>query len=218
MKIVVYGQPIGQARPRFKRIGQYVKTYNVQHPEVQCVRAVMLECLKDFHKFNDVRWPLDGVYEMHMTFVFEPTKSTTKSQTNLKLWNVLPHIQKPDCSNMFKFYEDCANGLLYVDDAQITIGSFRKLWGPESKVIIEIKEALMLEIDKAELEVMKIINPKEMKELSDDITILQKHLENSVGDGKDVYQRGMDQMTAIELEKFARKWSKTLVKVSKIDN
>lgn len=48
------------------------------------------------------------------------------------------HNIKPDSSNLYKFFEDCANGILWRDDAMIVAGSFKKIYSKNPRTEIEV--------------------------------------------------------------------------------
>ncbi len=81
--------------------------------------------------------PIDVGIQMEYGFAFQMPKSWSKKKK--AAMDGMPNIQKPDCSNMIKFYEDCFNGVLFVDDCLIYRSTEEKWWDTENKTIIKIR-------------------------------------------------------------------------------
>lgn len=128
--IVVTGKPISwkRARTHGKRF------YDAQAHEKEKVRwQVKSQC-------NQAAFT--GALCVTFKFFFEPAKNHTWIKKKQMFNNVLRHIQKPDLSNLIKFYEDALNGILWEDDKLIySYGtSTGKYWGEQAKTIIIVEE------------------------------------------------------------------------------
>ena len=73
-------------------------------------------------------------------FSFAPPVSWSKKKINEAIQGKHQPAVKPDVSNLVKFYEDCMNGLIYIDDAQIVELSARKVYALEAGTTITIEE------------------------------------------------------------------------------
>lgn len=117
IKMTIPGQPIAKARPRFAKVGKFVKTYNCQETEegrfLFDVKLAM----------QGLKWSMtDGPVFLSMEFVFDRPKSHYGSGRNsMLIKNNAPvfHTKKPDTDNLDKFVMDCLNGLIWVDDSQV---------------------------------------------------------------------------------------------------
>lgn len=71
--------------------------------------------IKSVYKGEILKGPL------HAIFLFEMPipESWSDKKKILAIRGDIPHIVKPDTSNMLKFYEDCMSKIIYKDDAQI---------------------------------------------------------------------------------------------------
>lgn len=49
-----------------------------------------------------------------------------------------PHTKRPDVDNLVKWICDCANEILWCDDAQVTACYSQKLYDEEPKTVMEI--------------------------------------------------------------------------------
>lgn len=125
IKFRVYGYPRAQGRPRFARVGKFVKTYDPKESKdwkdsvrTQAIlnRVVMLQ----------------GPLRMALTFYLPRPKTLPKK--------VLHHVKKPDASNLLKGVEDALKGITYADDSQIVTLIIKKEYHPEPGVLIIIDE------------------------------------------------------------------------------
>jgi Holliday junction resolvase RusA-like endonuclease len=60
-----------------------------------------------------------GAIELDLVFEMPIPASTSQKKTALMRQGIIRHTKKRDLSNMIKFVEDCANGILWHDDSQI---------------------------------------------------------------------------------------------------
>ena len=128
--IIIQGKPIGKARPRFSRAGAYVKVYSAQAKiEKQIAKEIRLQWKNK---------PLECPVIAEFTFCMPITKASKKIVADM-LNGLTRHIKKPDCSNMVKMYEDCANGIVWKDDSHIWGIDAQKIYSLEPKTIIKVK-------------------------------------------------------------------------------
>ena len=99
VRYIIPGNPIPLARPRL--VGKIV--YDSQKK----LKRKIWELLILLHGNNP---QYEGA--LHLSIVFFMKKPKGKKLEN---W----HQKRPDLSNMIKFYEDVASGIIFKDDAQI---------------------------------------------------------------------------------------------------
>lgn len=141
MIITIPGKPIPKARNRRKKIGRLTIDYDPQEKEKQSVRnqiAYQLRLKQKETQLEDATVAPPTEFQVHMTFYMPIVKSTTKAQRSL-LSAGLYHNKKPDLTNLAKFYEDCANGLLYHDDSQIVVLTCKKIYSENPRTVITIE-------------------------------------------------------------------------------
>jgi Holliday junction resolvase RusA-like endonuclease len=136
MKIVIPGKPIAKKRPRFARIGKFVRTYNEQETEES-------RFLWEVKQHMNGEKPLDGPLAVQFVFFLPRPKGhygTGKNAGKLKPSAPKYHIKKPDCDNLEKFVADCLNGLVWKDDSQIIKSITEKHYSeqPRTEIIIEV--------------------------------------------------------------------------------
>ena len=105
MKLVIYGNPIHKARPRFTSRGY---AYNTQDQQVLAVKS-MMRCN---NAFKEPYFDCGTALEVEVTF--HMPRAVSRS------WLEFDPLKKPDLDNLVKFYLDAANGILWHDDCQVT--------------------------------------------------------------------------------------------------
>lgn len=123
--ITIPGRPIPLARPRFSND----RVYNSQRIALTNMGLLMR------NQFNGE--PLTDPVEMHVFFYFKIPASYHKHKDEM-IGTPLAH--KPDLSNLVKFVEDAANGVLYKDDSCIVHIEAWKLYGEEEMTEITLFE------------------------------------------------------------------------------
>lgn len=104
INLTIYGNPVPQGRPRFKRVGNFVKTYD---PE------------KSKNWKESIRWQaiqqkapmLSGALSMRLEFWLFRPKSMPKK--------VFYPVKKPDMDNLLKAVQDALERICYERDSQI---------------------------------------------------------------------------------------------------
>ena len=135
---IVEGEVQGKARPRFSRMGGYVKTYTPKRT------ADYEKRIKDSYlaevPFQPMIWCDKQPLEIVVNAYFEIPKSASKKAKERMLLKEYP-TKKPDADNILKVVADALNGVAYGDDAQITIATVNKIWSESPKLEITIREA-----------------------------------------------------------------------------
>jgi len=132
MKVIVYGDPKAQKRPRFARRGKFVTTYDPS--ELQKDNFI---CQIIKHK---PKQPLEGALSLRCRYYMPIPKSLSKRKKLRLLQERTPHVKRPDLDNMDKFVMDCMNSIFYNDDSQIYNKQSFKFYSPIPRTEIEIVE------------------------------------------------------------------------------
>jgi Holliday junction resolvase RusA-like endonuclease len=124
----VFGSPVAQGRPRFARMGNFVRTYDPDKSRTwkQDVKAAVLDQLNGTPEIHD------GPLGLKLYFHLPRPKSLPKK--------VVHHIKKPDCDNLGKAIKDALRSVVYRDDSQIVALEVRKVYGNPPRVVIAIEE------------------------------------------------------------------------------
>lgn len=140
IKLVIYGEPVAQGRPRFARVGKYVHTYDPQKSKnyKQLVRFWVTQQLKKIEGFK----PLEKALYVDLTFWLPiPISWSKKKRIDADNGIIRPISRNAgDADNLFKSL-DALNGLLWVDDSIITDLHIRKRYTAElARTEIIVKE------------------------------------------------------------------------------
>ena len=127
LTITIPGQPIAKKRPRFARRGKFVTTYNPQETEEGKFICLMRS------QFDGPPIPAGIPVIMSIYFSVKIPKSLPKKKIEIG------PVRKPDIDNMIKFVMDCANGILWHDDAQVVHIRATKVYdeNPQTKIYLE---------------------------------------------------------------------------------
>lgn len=125
------GKPIAKKRPRFARVGKFVRTYNPQETEEgRWMWEVKSQLPEDFT-------PLSGPVKIRAQFSFPYPASYGKRKRQERLWHW--NDKKPDLDNLEKFALDCLRNLVIGDDAAVCEMHSAKTYSDESGTRIEIE-------------------------------------------------------------------------------
>ncbi len=132
MKITfsVPGQPRGQARPRFARIGRGVRTYKPKK-DVQRENLVAMRYLEAAGNIA----PHTGPIRLDVLAVSVPPKSWSRKRREEERYKT----SRPDADNIGKLVADGLNEIAWRDDAQIVRLLVEKVFGDRDEVIVCIE-------------------------------------------------------------------------------
>lgn len=130
VRIVVYGDPIPKARPRFGQ-GRAHTTKRTKTQEEK-IALVYVGAYGDFCFGEKI--PL----RLAADFYFKIAKSDTKTVKAGKLSGEIRPTSRPDADNLLKCVQDALNGVAYHDDSQIVEVAARKWYSdaPRTEVYI----------------------------------------------------------------------------------
>lgn len=126
IKILVTGEPVSQARPRFTTRGGYPKAYNTQAVNAQkkLIQNVAITTVDE---------PLTGALSVTLIFSKRPPKALKNKWTREK------PTRRPDLDNYIKLALDALNGIAWLDDSQIVQLNAVKRYSdtPSTEIIVE---------------------------------------------------------------------------------
>lgn len=124
--IIVPGRPQGKARPRFTRVGQYVRTYtpkNTQAYEKQIRDCFMEQCSG---------WKIaDRPIGVIVMAYFPVPKGTSKIKRDEMIGGLIRPTVKPDGDNILKAVLDALDGAAFYNDKQVVDMSVQKWYSEE---------------------------------------------------------------------------------------
>lgn len=117
LSFFVSGTPLAQGRPRFRRAGNFVQTYDPATSK-SWKESVRWQCIEYMQK--EGKGMIDGAIEASLAFLLPRPKSLPKK--------VKHHIKKPDMDNLEKSIFDALEGIAYRNDSQIYKKSTMKMY------------------------------------------------------------------------------------------
>mgnify|MGYP001030654554 CR=1 FL=1 len=115
----IAGEPVAQGRPRFSKVGRYVKTYDPakSREAKRHVRYAAKQIMGD-------ELPLSGPIHMRAEFgIMMPKSMARKRSPREREWRV----KKPDLDNLLKLVKDACSTIVYLDDNLVVQVTARKI-------------------------------------------------------------------------------------------
>jgi Holliday junction resolvase RusA-like endonuclease len=210
MKITIPGEPIPKARPRFFVKGGKRLAYNSQSTlESEMAWKLKKACQEAKFDHSAVQ------YEIDLRFYFRPPPD---KECSAKLWGLIDHVQKPDLDNLEKFILDCANGILYIDDAQIVRLSSSKHYSTNPRTEITIVTKKQPDVTPEIKQLVKHFSPDELEEFVQDVQVMQTVLEAAnlaLSDDLEDVPIGRLEPAAKALTQFCHKYWQKIGKIAK---
>lgn len=138
IELTLEGNPISKKRPRLSRRC----VYDPQSTEKNKIRSdLKIQMLS-----KRILKPLEGPVCVETTFGMPTPKSWPKKRLKNIFDKITPHTSKPDVDNLAKWVLDLLNGIAFVDDAQVTRLSAKKVYTKEpcTKILIYPWEGCMV--------------------------------------------------------------------------
>ena len=134
---IVYTNPVGKGRPKFRRVGNFVSTYTPKKTVTQ-----EQEIAKVAKAAMGNEEPLETPLTVCIYFRMPIPKSYSKKLTKDCLDGFERHLKKPDLDNMAKLVLDSLNGIVYKDDSQIVNLHLRKVYAETPAIEVLVAEDL----------------------------------------------------------------------------
>ena len=134
IRFSVPGQPYGKQRPKFARVGNYVKTYTPDETVSyeNLVKMMFREAAKG-KRFKD-----EEMLDVRIIAYYEIPKSTSKKRKKLMLEHKIRPTKKPDWDNIGKIICDSLNKVAYHDDSAVVDAQVRKFYSEQPRVDVTI--------------------------------------------------------------------------------
>ena len=119
IKLVIYGEPVAQGRPRFTTVGGYPRAVDPQKSRnyKQLARFYITQYLKKIQGYKPLKNALCVELMFHVSI---PSSWSKKKRMEAAQGVIRPIVRNGDLDNMIKCVLDSANGLLWADDCVIT--------------------------------------------------------------------------------------------------
>ena len=136
MKLVIMGEPVAAGRPRFSNRGGFVKAYDPKKSreyKALIKEQALQQLSKDYQSFD---CPITVDINVYRSI----QKSISKKEYDRRLSNEVRPTVKPDTDNYIKIILDGLNGLVWLDDNQITDIAAHKYYSDEPRVEVVANE------------------------------------------------------------------------------
>ena len=135
INFTVYGPPQGKARPRFRKIGNFVQTYTPAktksyEDEIKMFAKAAMGATE----------PLETPVEVFLYIKNSVPVSYSKKRTEACLSGQEKPITKTDIDNIAKAFLDGMNGIVYKDDRQVVELHATKVYAEIAGVEVLVKE------------------------------------------------------------------------------
>ncbi len=136
ISFIVYGEPIGKARPRVTRYGHAFTPKKSKDYELAIKEQASLA-------MNILRLSVSDKPIILEINVFKAiTASWTKKTKRMALNGGYPKFRKPDLDNVIKAVKDALNGVVYQDDTQVVKLKSSWRYDVEPRIEVNINEVL----------------------------------------------------------------------------
>lgn len=134
ISVTVEGKTKGKGRPRFSRAGGFVRVYTDPKDRDEESRIASVILRNQTPGFS----PVEGPVTLMARFVLPIPCKLTKAERLAKADG--PATCKPDLDNLVKLLMDAMNGVVYVDDKQVTTVVASKRYGTKPRIEITVEE------------------------------------------------------------------------------
>ena len=131
----VQGLPVGKGRPRFRRVGNFMRVHNEKKTE-DYENLVRFESMQAMGSTD----PIEGSVGVYLYFRLPIPQSYSKKRVEACLSGSERPLKRPDLDNLAKSVLDGMNGIVFKDDCQIVSLHCAKVYGSEAGVDILVME------------------------------------------------------------------------------
>ena len=137
IRLVIYGEPVAQGRPRFTTAGGFPHAYDPAKSRgyKNYIKLAAIEQMQG-------KTPLEGALALQLRVYRPIPKSMSKKKAALAECGELRPITKPDMDNYIKGIKDALKGICWLDDSQIVAYKepFGKYYSNKPRVEVEIEQ------------------------------------------------------------------------------
>ena len=136
VKFEVHGEPVGKGRPKFSKVGGFVKTYT---PDKTAIYENLIK-VEYQRQCGDFKFEADDQLDVRIIAYHGIPKSKSKAKKPLMEEKKLRPIKKPDADNIVKCYLDALNKIAYNDDTQVVDLQIRRFYSYKPRVVVTIRK------------------------------------------------------------------------------
>lgn len=130
VSFVILGNPLAKKRHRSKILGGRIMSYDLQQKEKKDVSTALLSSFREQGFLTSLTGNISVKFEFH-TQIPKSLSDRKKEALSSK-----PNCKRPDIDNYIKFYLDCMNKKIFLDDGQVFDVKASKIYSLQPKTII----------------------------------------------------------------------------------
>lgn len=132
IQFTVWGDAVGQGRPRFARRGKFTQAYDP--PDSREYKKYV----KLLASQNRPHTPIEGPVELKLLIYRPLLKSMSKKKKAAAVAGTLRPIKKPDVDNVAKGVMDAMTGIIWQDDKQVVSLQVSKFYSDKPRVEVQV--------------------------------------------------------------------------------
>ena len=210
----ILGTPISKKRHRTVKRGCFIHSYDPQAHLKNLVRQKFIEEMK---KNGWVMFHKNIALEVRIECYFDIPNYLPQKQKNIYAWGFGNQYITLDLDNIYKFFTDAGNGIIYHDDRQIVSSYCDKQhglrYGETEKTVIYVTPYSELKNPRIE-EILSTYSPVDIQNLINTLHVLQNKFKE-VATMNDEWE--IDEFANI-ISKLAHDHSHKLSKIQKIND
>jgi len=129
------GPPVAKGRPRFARVGGFVRTYT---PKGTVVYEKLVAMYARQAMQAAAKKPVAGPVVVGIDIHLEPPASWSKKKRADALLGLTHPTSKPDLDNFTKVVLDACNEILWIDDSQVVSLRITKKFAPSARMEVAV--------------------------------------------------------------------------------
>lgn len=131
---VVPGEPVAQGRPRFRRVGNHVSTYDPK------MSKDYKKTVQAYAKMAYGLPPISNAVQLTVNVYKSIPKSFSKAKRESAMSGELRPSVKPDWDNYAKGVADALNGIVYADDGLVVTAMVNKWYAVNPRIEVMVQE------------------------------------------------------------------------------
>ncbi len=211
MRIIIPGNPIAKARPKFCVRGRQAMAYDPQAKLMAEKRAEL-----SFIAKQDQQEDFEGLFNasliVRLWFHMPVQENASKVERNAKLNGLIRPAIKPDIDNLIKLVLDISNGQLWHDDSQIVELHAYQQYSENPCTIIEIED-IKINMNEDSEKFLRLFSPTTLEKFESDVSCLRVSLEALRLTHRSDREKNLEAASAI-LKDFANTYALALKKMA----
>ena len=136
--IIIEGPAVGKGRPRATSRGGHARMYS---PAKTVAYEALVKSIAMIAMNRQA--PCPGPIEAEIWVLVMPPKSFSKKKIRMALDGDIRPTSKPDLDNVAKALLDACNGIVYLDDKQVTDLVIRRRYAAKDSVVVYFTAAIL---------------------------------------------------------------------------